>query len=704
MPLKLNEPPGYCDLPDAVLTAEEIAYAIHAGRIAKNGEMGMVRPEIFAGFYLDGQQVILPTSDVDGYNYSRDELIYFWTIGSSANASTGWLSNGVDGHSLWFTNWDVQQYDPAQAADSEFNKKAGTVHSEQWYRRSGDHLDETKSNDGILLVFTIAQRLKNQMRAAAPPSWANIDETTIVNGSLNEPWTQTLAQTLNENAKRSILQTEVFYLGEYTNGQTVNLPTSQVDQKAYSAAECKFMAAWRWTASGARYAQPPEFQGQLGPFFCSISPSGVVSVSVSYVDDLGLLQNFPDFGRVAVFAFCTRAGGPTSLPLANKFQELDDAFFWPGKTLKASTVLAIKKNIDEAELTPEFFGPTVFHNGDIVPLPVSPIDGYAYKREELQYIWYWSNTTNQTGSHLRLPLFDGRIINASGSNASAYAPGVPGQVVLHTWRLPPGGPYVDDNNNLCTITVLVIGFREAQLPELFDTDGNVPDQPPVVPGTLLGAAPSAEVDLAPSGPGDFTVAHGFGGTPALVLIQMTSGGNIWFRGARYDGTSLYLTASDGGVTGKALLFDTAPAAEVALAPAADGDFAVPHSLGAAPGLVLVQMTSGGNIWGQQPTEADASLLYLTASGVGLTANAELWLSLNGVGSPSLNLKEIAISASAPGNFTVPHQLGIVPKAVLIRMNSPGFPAFWFQTARYDDVNIYLVSPGAGVSGFAEVLY
>jgi hypothetical protein len=224
----------------------------------------------------------------------------------------------------------------------------------------------------------------------------------------------------------------------------------------------------------------------------------------------------------------------------------------------------------------------------------------------------------------------------------------------------------------------------------------------------MGSAPSAEVSLAPSSAGNFTVAHGFGGTPALVLIEMTSGGNIWFQSSRYDGTNLYLTASDAGITGKALLFTAAASAEIALAPAADGNFTVTNSLAAVPGLLLVQMTSGGNIWSQIPTEADASLLYLVASAGGVTGYAELFLSLAGSGSPSVNLKEIALDSSGAdpvtGNFQVKHGLGVTPKAVLINMNTPGFPAFWFQTTRYDAVNIYLVTPAPGVTGFAEVLY
>lgn len=66
--------------------------------------------------------------------------------------------------------------------------------------------------------------------------------------------------------------------------------------------------------------------------------------------------------------------------------------------------------------------------------------------------------------------------------------------------------------------------------------------------------PALEVDLAPANPGPFTVAHTLGHTPCVVLIQMTSDGEIWFQPARYDATTIYLEASDGGITGKAFIW------------------------------------------------------------------------------------------------------------------------------------------------------
>lgn len=72
----------------------------------------------------------------------------------------------------------------------------------------------------------------------------------------------------------------------------------------------------------------------------------------------------------------------------------------------------------------------------------------------------------------------------------------------------------------------------------------------LVDNTMLPAR--STVALAPSAPGNFTVAHGLGVIPTAAIIQMTSTGAIWFQSATmYDATNLYLVASDTGLTGVA---------------------------------------------------------------------------------------------------------------------------------------------------------
>jgi hypothetical protein len=433
--------PGFSDLPDSVLSADDPAFALHLGEIAMNATFGMVRCEVFPCFLKHGDTVPLPTSCWDGYKYSRNELNYVWTVQSSVDSSTGWIS-GPD--SLWFANWNVRQ-------------NTGEVFCEEWYERSSsaDSRLAAKSNDGLLMVFTIGQRQRTNMIMAAPASYNNISEATI---ATDKPVTQDLIQHLNQNAKFGCVNTEFFYLGEYVNGNTVGLTkaVSEVDGYTYSAAECKFLHAWRWTAGGTSYVQPPGNYEQAAPFQASISASGVVTISVTFSTSGGEdVVTAPGYGRIAAFAFCTRTATPTSGTLADDFTELDLGFFFPGSTVRASELLTIKRNIDEAILSPEFFGPTDYADADVIPLPTSTVDGYAYSRDELQYIWSWSKVINNSGgTHVRLPLFLGSVDPNSGA------------VKLKCWRLPPGGPYVDDSNVNARISAVVIAIRQSTHPVL----------------------------------------------------------------------------------------------------------------------------------------------------------------------------------------------------------------------------------------------
>ena len=63
------------------------------------------------------------------------------------------------------------------------------------------------------------------------------------------------------------------------------------------------------------------------------------------------------------------------------------------------------------------------------------------------------------------------------------------------------------------------------------------------------------VSVASSAPGNCTVPHLLGRVPVCAVIQMTSSGAIWFQSpTSYDGTNLYLVASDAGVTGKVIVW------------------------------------------------------------------------------------------------------------------------------------------------------
>jgi len=64
--------------------------------------------------------------------------------------------------------------------------------------------------------------------------------------------------------------------------------------------------------------------------------------------------------------------------------------------------------------------------------------------------------------------------------------------------------------------------------------------------------------------------------------------------------------------------------QIPVAPAAPGNFAVPHLLGRVPVGANIRMTSPGALWWQSPTDMDGVNLYLVASDAGVTAKVQIW--------------------------------------------------------------------------------
>src|ERR1035441_6715514 len=63
--------------------------------------------------------------------------------------------------------------------------------------------------------------------------------------------------------------------------------------------------------------------------------------------------------------------------------------------------------------------------------------------------------------------------------------------------------------------------------------------------------------------------------------------------------------------------------------------------------------------------------------------------------------QIAFTTTVPGNFTLPHSLGVVPGSVIIELtNTLGI--IGFQTPLYDANNLYLIASDAGLTGYAIV--
>src|ERR1039458_5925437 len=448
--LILNTPPGFSDRPDASVAAGNYALGLQLAKISGNAALGMCRMESFQGIYTNGQTVDLPVSPVDGYHYQRNELIYIWGIYNTANPSTQWLTGPC---TLWYCGWNVDQ-------------ETGSVTCDEWYRNiatSGD------SQDGTLVVFTIGQRQQQTLTAAVKPTWSQQQASTFVT---DLAYSTDVLVALNNNSKFAVLAQECLSMGEFYTGETVPTPVSPADGYAYAYSEVKFVFSWRWTTLQGSYVAPPWTPDeQLGSMFASVSSIGAVTVKVGWAQNSGENYNEESTdGRIAVFAFCQRTRTGTPAVVANKFAEIPNSLFYPGNPLPAGIGAQLVNNINEAALSPEFFGPTTYSAGATVPCPTSPVDGYVYQRSEMTYIWEWGLMAAPqvsypfgSGQHVRSALFLASINQTSGL------------VSMSVQRYAPGGPYVEYISSMPDLlSVMVVGFRSSQQTALSAAGSSAP--------------------------------------------------------------------------------------------------------------------------------------------------------------------------------------------------------------------------------------
>jgi hypothetical protein len=62
------------------------------------------------------------------------------------------------------------------------------------------------------------------------------------------------------------------------------------------------------------------------------------------------------------------------------------------------------------------------------------------------------------------------------------------------------------------------------------------------------------IPFTTSAPGPFNLQTNLGVIPTSVIFQFTNGGTVWFQDALFDANTLFLVASDEGVTGTAIVF------------------------------------------------------------------------------------------------------------------------------------------------------
>ena len=497
--LVLNTQPGFNDQPDSSLVAGEYALGLQMAKISGNAALGMCRMEVFSGYFQNGQNAAGPwISPVDGYQYSIDELIFIWGIASTANPQSNWLTGPS---ALWYCNWNVDQ-------------ETGDVTCQEWYRNDSQ---SGTSNDGTLQVFVVAQRQQQTLTVAATPSWTQLNPSAIVQDTA---YRQDLLQEMNDDAKFAVIGQECIFMGVFANGGTVPRPVSPADDYEYAYSETKFVFSWLFTTEtdgGQQSVTTPPWTPyyNLATLDAAINAStGVVTCAVGWGGNAGEgYTRLTSYGMIAVFAFCQRSRSGAPAAVANQFAEIDNELFFPGNDLPAGIGDQLINNINEAALTPEYFGPTLYEFGATIPLPTSPIDGYVYQASECTCIWEWGEMVAYpsfppgSGANQRTALFQAAVVPATGyagKVVNAVTTGPPETYESVVWRLVPGGPYTayfapgsgggGGSGTVAAVMVLVIAARSSQQSELTagsntppsDSGSTVADQIAAGPITVNG--------------------------------------------------------------------------------------------------------------------------------------------------------------------------------------------------------------------------
>lgn len=150
--LKIKLQPGFVDLPDSDLAADKALTDDILVKISQNSKFSTVRCEyIFMGFYVNGDTIPVPVSPVDGYAYSREELLFDFTLYTTRAPAAGFVSGQADPPA-------ISANQPANLLfyTNDIDDATGVVTIVTAYYFQGGA--QTDTNNGILKVFAVCQR------------------------------------------------------------------------------------------------------------------------------------------------------------------------------------------------------------------------------------------------------------------------------------------------------------------------------------------------------------------------------------------------------------------------------------------------------------------------------------------------------------------------------------------------------------------
>jgi hypothetical protein len=150
--LTMASVPGFFDIQDTAIAGGQPLTDDSIQKISHNAKFSAVRCElIYMGFFTAGNTVGAPTSPVDGYTYSRSEVMYIPLLVSSRSPAAGFTPGQAAFPSLATSDAGTGSLIicPYQV---DINDTTGVVTCQTYWSTSG------AENQGTVKVYAICQR------------------------------------------------------------------------------------------------------------------------------------------------------------------------------------------------------------------------------------------------------------------------------------------------------------------------------------------------------------------------------------------------------------------------------------------------------------------------------------------------------------------------------------------------------------------
>lgn len=434
--LNLAFQPSLFELPFASFAQDKAVTQSMMQALAENSKFAALKAEVMCmGEFVNGQTVPQPVSPEDGYVYSYGEVKFVsswkWTTYPTSFGPPPMASaNGGNSDGGW------SQLNQLQASVGA----TGVVNCQVFFYNHGA-IDPSAAPNGStaygrLVVFAFCNRNKGinfSIPALNSNGGAQATPVTMFTKIPAPIGTATgkLSLTLRAGAGGSSVITKAVIKrtlpGSLAVIDTTNIlftGSAGVTIGVGLTVTSDVLSSWTFDTAHDYYILVV-FSGSFQVNTLTGVYTSATPVQSFIAGDQSGVTTIPALTPAVTFSLITSINFTLVDPtLADDFLEIPITSFTPGKALLQATLGQLANNVQEGCYAVEFFGPTNHVNGDTIALPTSPVDGYAYSRSELFYIWNWHDTGTAA-------------IRFFGLLATISSAGVIATVV---WHCPDGGP------------------------------------------------------------------------------------------------------------------------------------------------------------------------------------------------------------------------------------------------------------------------